>query len=287
MARLDDTELQRAHAWCGTFEARDLDAPPAPGLQDEAEWLYGRLYAARCPVDNDALWCAASPALWAERRLGYLNALFHMEWYKLARSQQRLCVVAPREHAKSQVFTVNLTAWTSIYCPGFWTYIFGATDDLAAGLKARIDAAVEESDPELILKPISKSVHESVYANGSRVAVAGAGKAVRGAHPDRVIGDDVLTETGCLTEHQRRKTSSWWLGTVAGMAHPGTVRVVRGFGRRHFPSTQIILVGTPFHRQDLLMGMRTNPLYAFYRYAAEFDPAALPKPGESLAVEIA
>ena len=133
---------------------------------------------------------------------------------------------------------------------------------------------------------ISKSVHESVYANGSRVTAAGAGKAVRGKHPDRIIGDDVLTEAGCLTAHQRAKTSSWWFGTVGGMSHPGTTRPVRGLGRVSFPPTQVILVGTPFHAEDLLMSMRTNAVWHFRRYAAEFEPSQLPRPGESLAVEI-
>jgi hypothetical protein len=136
-------------------------------------------------------------------------------------------------------------------------------------------------------QPISKSVHESVYANGSRVTVAGAGKAVRGAHPDRVIGDDLLTEDGCATAHQRAKTSRWWLGTVGGMPHPGTTRMVPGVGRKQLPPTQVIIVGTPFHSQDLLMTIKSNAVYHFRRYAAEFDPTQLPRPSESLAVEIA
>jgi hypothetical protein len=233
------------------------------------------------------VWASASPAIWAQQKLGLTNAPFHEEWYRLARDHQRLCLVAPREHAKSAVITVNLAAWTSIYQPSFWSYIFAATDDLAAALKARVDSAMEEVRPDLVHNAISKSVHESVYANGSRVTAAGAGKAVRGKHPDRVVGDDVLTEAGCLTAHQRNKTRSWWLGTVGGMPHPGTTRVVPGRGRRSFAPTQVILVGTPFHSQDLLMSMRSNPVWHFRRYAAEFDPSQLPRPGESLAVEIA
>jgi hypothetical protein len=62
------------------------------------------------------------------------------------------------------------------------------------------------------------------------------------------------------------------------MAHPGTTRKVRTRwwdDRRliAIPPTRIFLVGTPFHERDLLNGMRTNPLYRFRRYAAEFDPA--------------
>jgi hypothetical protein len=77
--------------------------------------------------------------------------------------------------------TINPAAWTSIYRPGFWTYLFAATDDLAGDLKARVDTAVEEARPDLVPNAISKSVHESIYANGSRVSAAGAGKAVFGS----------------------------------------------------------------------------------------------------------
>jgi hypothetical protein len=51
------------------------------------------------------------------------------------------------------------------------------------------------------------------------------------------------------------------------------------------PATKVHLVGTPFHQQDLLMSMRSNPVYEFRRYAAEFDPADL-VPGTT-AVEVA
>lgn len=90
-----------------------------------------------------------------------------------------------------------------------------------------------------------------------------------------------------MTDHQRKATARWWFGTVGGMSHPGTVRAIgRGqqVQRVRMPPTRVHLVGTPFHRQDLLMGMRENPLYEFRRYAAESDPGDA-VPG-SLAVEI-
>src|SRR5699024_1388415 len=94
------------------------------------------------------------------------------------------------------------------------------------------------------------------------------------AHPDIIIGDDVLEEAYCLTSYQRQKTRDWWFGTVSNMAHPGTIRHHRGL-RIGVGATRVFIVGTPFHSQDLLMSMRDNSMYHFRRYAGEYDPASI------------
>lgn len=222
---------------------------------------------------HDALeWAkTANPGVWAQVERHYTNAPFHDEWYRLAVTQTRCVIVAPREHAKTECLTVNCTAWRSIYQPGTWTYVFANIDDQAKKLKERIDSAIYETVPELYDNAETMTATESVYANGSRVSTAGAGKAVRGAHPDVIIGDDVLEEKYCLTALQRKKTERWWLGTVGGMSHPGTLRLLPDRTRVTMPPTRVFLVGTPFHASDLLLGMRHNPIYRFYRYAAEYD----------------
>jgi hypothetical protein len=228
------------------------------------------------PVEQlQELLCQTHPGVWAEVNLGFTNAPFHWEWYRLMIDERRLCVIAPREHAKSQVFTVNGSAWRICYRPGCWTYVFAATLTQAEELKSRIDAAVAEVRPELLAEARSLTKRETVYSNYARVTVASVGKAVRGAHPEVIIGDDVLTEDLAVTEHQRKKTASWWFGTVGGMTHPGTWRMVPGHGRIWFPATQVFLVGTPFHSQDLLMAMRTNAVWNYRRYAAEYDVSRL------------
>jgi hypothetical protein len=242
------------------------------------------------------LMCRADAGIWAERRRGMTNAPLHWEWYDLLLRETRCAVCAPREHAKTEVFTVNGTAHRSIYAPGTWTYVFANTADQAEKIKDRIDSAIEESHPHLVEYAKVMSMKTSVYANGSMVTVAGAGKAVRGAHPDWIVGDDVMEESSALTALQRRKLERWWLGTVGGMAHPGTTRVLPKWNKRdkrsrddravRMPPTRVFLVGTPFHSQDLLLNMRLNPLYRYYRYAAEYGPGDLVVPG-SLAVEVA
>ncbi len=228
--------------------------------------------------------CASNIGVWAETKRGFTNADVHWEWYRLAMEESRLAVVAPREHAKTECFTVNSTAWRSIYQPGTWTYVFAQTIEQAEEMKARIDSAVEEAAPWMTERLKTFSKRASVYRNGSRLTVAGAGKAVRGAHPDVIIGDDVLEEATSLTSLQREKLERWWFGTVGGMAHPGTVRRLPGRKKVTMPPTRVFLVGTPFHSQDLLMSMRTNPLYKFRRYAAEFEPGDLV---DGLAVDVA
>lgn len=232
--------------------------------------------------------CRAHLGVWAEQKRGFENAPLHWEWSEMAMKRSRLCVVAPREHAKSEVFTVNQVTWRCRYTPGLWAYVFAQTGEQAVLLKQRIDAAMWETHPWMMEGEHGTNSTMTTFANWSRVQVAGAGKSVRGAHPDLIIGDDVLEEGNCLTAHQRRRMERWWFGTVGGMAHPGTERVL---GRSAdspkvmLPPTRVHLVGTPFHQQDLLMGMRENPLYEFRRYAAEFEPGELQP--DSMAVEVA
>jgi len=240
------------------------------------------------PEQQVELVCRSDPEFWAWRRRGFENAPFHREWYRLVTNGRRVCVVAPREHAKTEVFVVNQTAWRSIYTPGIWTYIFSQTKEQAQEMKDRIDVAIEEVAPHLTARMRVQTKTESQYSNGARVTVAGAGKAVRSAHPDVIIGDDVLSEDGARSRLQRERTSRWWKGTVSNMAHPGTIRSLPGGGKAFMPPTRVFLVGTPFHQQDLLMSMKENPMYLFRRYAAEFhDSERVVVDGElSWAVEV-
>jgi hypothetical protein len=219
--------------------------------------------------------------LWAEYVLGFDNPPFINEWYDCALTYQRLCVVAPREHAKTQVFAVNVTAHHAVFRPGSWQYLFSATLEQATQTLERVLSVLQQTDPHLLHRMPKRDSTDVILQNWSRITAAGAGKAVRGAHPDRIVGDDVLTPETTQTAYQRRKMEDWWLGTIAPMAHGGVDRPL-GWGRRQqrpvrfeYAPTQVVLVGTPFHQQDLLMAMRHNPIYHYRRYSAEFQPHQL------------
>lgn len=242
------------------------------------------------PVDQavDAA-CWAHLGVFSERKLGLTLAPYQWEWVDLSMDWSRGCIVAPREHGKSVTFAVNATVWESLNNPGLWTYIFSATSDQAKALLGQIKATMELVSPMMVAGAFVDNFTEVEFANGSMVTVAGAGKSVRGAHPDRIIGDDVLEEDSALSELGRKRTHRWWFGAVGGMAHPGTTRKVRTRwwdDRRllKMPPTRIMLVGTPFHERDLLMSCRNHSLVRYRRYAAEFDPADLV--GGTWAVEV-
>jgi len=235
----------------------------------------------------EELACAAHLGVWTQRRRGLAMSPLHWEWAELAMNRRRLALVAPREHGKSEALSVNATAWRCIYQPGIWSYLFAQTADQAEALLGRIRAVIEEVRPELVEYATTDKTTRLVLGNGSRVDCAGAGKRVRGAHPDVIIGDDVLDDDNTATSTQRRKINRWWFGSVVPMAHPGTMRRLRHpdgtTDTVHMPATRVHLVGTPFHAADLLLSMRDNPVWTFRRYAAEFHPDQLVS--GSLAVE--
>lgn len=239
-------------------------------------------------ADADELACKAHLGVWMEQKRGFTNSPLQWEWSELAMTMAKAAINAPRDHSKSETWTVSQTAWRCRYIPGTNVLILGSTDDLAKELLVRIDQALLETDPWMLRgRDVINNVKHSRYSNWSEVKVAGAGKKVRGKHPDVIIGDDVLDEESCATSYQRRKTARWWSGTVGGMSHPGEWRTLGdypGAPRVWMPPTIVHLVGTPFHQQDLLMSMRENPIFKYRRYAAEYDERDLV---DGLAVEVA
>lgn len=171
----------------------------------------------------------------------------------------------------SEIFSVNLPAWKSIYDPGHWTYIFCNTGQQSERILGRIVSVVTQVAPYMLDRPKVLHNKEVVFANDSRITVRGSGSAVRGAHPELIIGDDAQDENNTHSQMQRDRLKAWWFGTIGGMAHPGTERIVRhqrGTETRSFPATRIILVGTPFHSLDLLMSMKENEMYKLVEYSA-------------------
>jgi hypothetical protein len=213
-------------------------------------------------------------------------APFHIEWFSLALSHSRLCIVAPRGFSKSETFSVNLAGWSVRYDPGLRVLLLSLTEDLAVKLGRRLVEALTHCEPQLI--PRRPSSERSLrFTNGATVDVAGVGAAVRGAHPDLIIADDVLSEESASSELERKRTERWFQGSIAGMAHPDSERRSVSGRMREFPPTRIAVVGTPFHDSDLLMHtLRRNVQWEWRRYAAEFEPDRLPLPGESLAVQL-
>jgi hypothetical protein len=152
-----------------------------------------------------------------------------------------------------------------------WSMVFSATVAKAEEFIDRLHAAVLECRPSWDGK-IRRSKRDILFPNGSRASGRSVGQATRGAHPELIVCDDILTETNSYSKYQRRKVQTWLLGTVLGMCHPGRVKTDPRSGRSYrFGPSKLHVVGTPMHASDVLMELRSNPMFVWRRYAAEFN----------------
>lgn len=91
--------------------------------------------------------------------------------------------------------------------------------------------------------------------NGSRIRTVGYSKAVRGRHPRYIVLDDVLNDEDMFSETVRHKNIEYFRSAIVNMATP---------------DAQVLVVGTPYHSNDLYGELRKNPVYAFARYPGIF-----------------
>ena len=207
--------------------------------------------------------CRHDINIWSEVYRGYKNPPHIRIWHNLINGvifggTKRICILAPRDHAKSEVFAVNTTAYLAKYGgKSFkWVYIFCNTQAQANEIIYRIHEAIIRCYPQFRLNIQRDEVREKIYSNGFRITGKGTGASVRGAHPDLIIGDDILDDDNSATNMTREKVKRWWFGTVTNMAKP---------------TSAIIVEGTPQHELDLLMSLKDNPSYIWKRYPAEME----------------
>lgn len=199
---------------------------------------------------------------WSHHIRRFENPLHIKEWYGLIdqvlfQGLRRLCVIAPRDHAKSEVFVVSTVTYLAKYGMDLgwkWVYIFSDTQPQANEMIDRCYTEINKCYPELTNRMLKNDVMEKKLRNGFRFMGRGAGASVRGAHPDLIIGDDVLNDGNSANNQGREKIKNWWSQTVTNMAKP---------------TSAIILEGTVQHELDLLMSMKDNPSYMFRKYSAE------------------
>ena len=201
---------------------------------------------------------------WSQEVRGFYNPQHIQEWYGLInkvlfQGLRRLCVIAPRDHAKSEVFVVSTVTFLSKYGMDLgwcWVYIFSDTQPQANEMVDRCYTEISRCYPELTNRMLKNDVMEKKLRNGFRFMGRGAGASVRGAHPDLIIGDDVLNDLNSANNQGREKIKRWWAQTVTNMAKP---------------TSAIILEGTVQHELDLLMSMKNNTSYMFKKYSAEIQ----------------
>lgn len=200
----------------------------------------------------------------------------HLEWGDLVHHYKKLCVEAARDHGKSYYFSNAYAAWQLYkYAPpvvkqfsrrpsqtnsnrGFlFSFSLQQSVDLIEILKGTI-----ESNEILRERLLPNNTKEGAWAstnivckNGARLTGKGFGSSVRGAHPYWIIVDDGLKDNVIYSQLQRQKSIDYFHSVIMNML---------------VPNGQIVVVGTPFHAQDLYGDLKTKKGWFVIEYPAIF-----------------
>ena len=200
----------------------------------------------------------------------------HIEWGDLVHHHNKLCIEAARDHGKSYYFSNAYAIWQLYrYSPpkvqqfsrrpsksnsnrGFlFSFSLQQAVDLIEILKGTI-----ESTDILRERLMPTSVKDGAWAstnivckNGARLTGKGFGSSVRGAHPYWIIVDDGLKDNVIYSQLQRQKSIDYFHSVIMNMLVPGG---------------QIIVVGTPFHANDLYGDLKSKKGWFVTEYPAIF-----------------
>ena len=201
----------------------------------------------------------------AEYGYKFLLGRHHLEWGDAINDNRRVLAQAARDHGKSHFFCLAYPIWMAhVRAPGRVGYIFSATDQQAREHLDKIRKEVVgggehgEANPLLSsLLPLKKdSARTIVFANGSEIRARGFGSRVRGGHPFWVVCDDILNDDHIWSETVRNKAVDYYLSAIEPMVVPGG---------------QLVVVGTPFHAQDLYHTLTDGGVYHVMKHPAVSD----------------
>lgn len=184
----------------------------------------------------------------------------HLEWVNLIETHPRLCVLSCRGGGKSFFFSKEYPLWKmfrytkdpkigrkDLYL-SIYGMLFSFSIAQAKDLLRIIKDEIEDNDIlKEVLYPNNRKEDwnkEAIFCkNGARLKAKGFGSAVRGAHPGYMIIDDPLNDNSMYSAEQRDKTITDFHGKLMNLIEPGG---------------QVVVVGTPFHKEDLYGNLKTK-----------------------------
>lgn len=265
-------------------DVRDVDAVFDALMQDTYRVLYTgdmsidfrpRYEENLSAVIEDTLQCANLTYFITSVIPDFQLSWHHLEWGELVQQHKKLCINAARDHGKSFYFSNAYAAWqlyrytrprTRSYskrptaASSNRGFLFSFSLQQGIDLMEILKGTIEEND---ILKERlfpqstanSWSATNIVCRNGARLTVKGFGSSVRGAHPYWIIVDDGLKDNVIYSSLQRNKSTDYFHSVIMNMLVPGG---------------QIIVVGTPFHAEDLYGDLKTKNGWFVIEYPAIF-----------------
>lgn len=189
----------------------------------------------------------------------------HLEWGDAIRYAKRMLALAARDHGKSHFYCFAYPLWMADrVAPGRLGYIVSATEGLAKDhlnkIRMEIVGGGENGGPNPKLQhllPFQKDNERTLrFVNGSEIRARGFGARLRGGHPFWLVGDDMLNDEHIWSELVRKKAIDYFLSAMSPMIVPGG---------------QLIVVGTPFHSQDLYAHLKETGVYRDLRHPAIRD----------------
>jgi hypothetical protein len=199
-----------------------------------------------------------------------VNAPHHSEWQEHYRQAKHAVLIAPIEHGKS-ISVVGKTLHALGTDSSKRIAIVSNTADQAQKMLASVRRQIEENARLREVFPDLKrstkagdpwhqgaiTVERQTIARDPSVQTFGTYGPIVGSRLDLIILDDVLDFENTRTELQRKKLIEWVDTTVL------TRLTRRG---------QLIVVGTPWHPDDLLHVLEKRPGFVTKRYSAVENP---------------
>lgn len=184
----------------------------------------------------------------------FIAADFHVEWGDILRDERRACILAPRDHGKSQFLTIALPIWEAWRRPGIEVAIFSETQPQAEAQLGKLKRQIE-TNPRLqhLVDPAVWSAQKIRLTNGSTIIAKGFGVKTRGMHPHLIVCDDVVSEAAMYSALVRERQATYFFSAIRNMLVPGG---------------QLVVVGTPQHTEDLYGLLEKNEEWFFKRYQA-------------------
>jgi hypothetical protein len=177
-------------------------------------------------------------------------ASFHKEWYDAAENNTKVCVIASRDHGKSVFFRCYLL-WKLAYNPGTEVLFFSHSQHQSIEHMAKMDEMIMSIPALAHLKPKRGwNKQKFKFTNKSSIHAMSVGKAVRGAHPDIVVLDDILSSEAAT---QLAHIATWFYTALLPVLHH---------------TAQLCIVGTPFSYTDLYQELRSLKGYWVGEYPA-------------------
>lgn len=185
-----------------------------------------------------------------DERNPWILTKFHKEWFDLSENNSKTCIVASRDHGKSVFYRVYLL-WKMAYNPGTEVLFFSHSQHQSIEHMAKMNELIESIPALRHLKPKRGWAKQKFkFTNKSSISAMSVGKAVRGAHPNIVVLDDILSSEA---QTQLKHISSWFYTALLPVLHH---------------TAQLCIVGTPFSFTDLYSELKKLKSYAVREYPA-------------------